>query len=121
MFFRYIIVGEKNLFDGLVLSTRYWPKFYQDRVSLEFRPVWYPKHRENMKENFRICATERLFLPLILPEEDAVIYLDSDMIWMVPPSKLWKKFLQFNSDHVTAIGPNLAYYNSPENTVRSSA
>ena len=73
-----------------------------------------------MKENFRICATERLFLPLILSEEDAVIYLDSDVIWMVPPSELWNEFLQFNSEHLSAIGPVLSYYNSPENTVRSS-
>ena len=113
-------MGERNLFDSLVLFASDWPEIYKDKVNLEYRPVWYPENRKNMKENFRTCATERLFLPVILPEIDSVMYLDTDLILMVPPSELWNKFLQFNSEHLTAIGPVLSYYNTRENPVRNS-
>ena len=79
--------------------------------------MWYPEGRYKMKELFRVCASERLFLPAILPEEDAVIYLDTDLIVMVPPSKLWNKFLDFDSEHLTAMSQVLSYYNTPANKV----
>ena len=80
--------------------------------------MWYPEGRNNMKDVFQVCATERLFLPLILPKEDAVIYLDTDLIFLTPPEKLWNKFLLFNSEQFSAMAPCLVYYNSHANKVK---
>ena len=56
-----------------------------------------------MQYMFRICSTERLLLPSILAEEEAVIYLDTDLIFMAPPSLLWNEFQRFDSNHIAAL------------------
>ena len=80
--------------------------------------MWYPEDRMKMKQVFRICATERLFLPLILSEIDAVVYLDTDLIFHTSPRNLWKEFLRFNSEHLSAMAPSLYHYGGPFNKVQ---
>ena len=58
-----------------------------------------------MQYMFRICSSERLLLPSILAEEEAVIYLDTDLIFMAPPSLLWNEFQRFDSNHIAALAP----------------
>ena len=70
---------------------------------MQYLPVWYPKEREEMISMYHPCATERLFLPGLLPNEDAVIYLDTDMIFMAPPEELWAEFHRFNSRQILSI------------------
>lgn len=38
--------------------------------------------REDMRSMFRVCATERLFVPDIFPDMDRAIYIDTDLIFM---------------------------------------
>uniref|UniRef100_A0A6A7G324 UDP-D-xylose:beta-D-glucoside alpha-1,3-D-xylosyltransferase n=1 Tax=Hirondellea gigas TaxID=1518452 RepID=A0A6A7G324_9CRUS len=63
-----------------------------------------------MRNMFRECATERLFLPQMLPTEDALIYLDTDLIFMRPPEELWHHFYNFNEKQVAAMAPCLFHY-----------
>ena len=35
-----------------------------------------------MKSMFRVCATERLFVPDMFPTMDKAIYMDTDLIFM---------------------------------------
>ena len=46
------------------------------------RSVSYPPGLKDMVNMFRVCATARLFLPEMLPEVDAGIFLDTDIILM---------------------------------------
>ena len=103
--YRFLIVGEKNLYESLVKSIEDWPTNYKDKLRFEYIPVWYPEGRMELKHLFRVCASERLLLPLMLPAEDAVIYLDTDLIFMTPPNKLWDQFHLFDSEQFTAIAP----------------
>ena len=112
--FRLIVIGDKDLFESLIKSVNRWPKTYRAKINFEYRPAWYSKDEGKMQYMFRICSTERLFLPSILAEEDAVIYLDTDLIFMAPPSLLWNEFQRFNSNHIAA----LATAHSLENPVK---
>ena len=38
--------------------------------------------RQDMRSMFRVCATERLFVPDIFPDMDRAIYIDTDLIFM---------------------------------------
>ena len=42
----------------------------------------YFQEREDMRSMFRVCATERLFVPDMFPTIDKAIYVDTDLIFM---------------------------------------
>ena len=44
--------------------------------------MWYPEDRQDTRTMFRVCATERLFLPDMLPNMDRAIYIDTDLIFL---------------------------------------
>ena len=56
------------------------------------------------------CSAERLFLPWVLPDEDAAIHLDSDLLFMRPPEDLWQYYKQFDEDDVFGAASNRGYY-----------
>ena len=40
------------------------------------------QERQDMKSMFRVCATERLFIPDMFPAMDRAIYVDTDLIFL---------------------------------------
>ena len=40
------------------------------------------QERQDMKNMFRVCATERLFIPDMFPSLDRAIYIDTDLIFL---------------------------------------
>ena len=59
-------------------------------VSVE---VQYPPGLEDMIDMFKICATARLFVHEMLPEDvEAGIFLDTDIILHDNLANLWKNF-----------------------------
>ena len=40
------------------------------------------QERQDMKSMFRVCATERLFIPDMFPAMDRAIYIDTDLIFL---------------------------------------
>ena len=101
-----LVVDSKRLFADIVRYVHdAWPPQYIEVISFQYQPVYYPPDRLDMRDMFRTCATERLFLPDILTKEDAVIYLDTDIVFMGPPEQLWYKFYEFNSSQLAAMAP----------------
>lgn len=41
----------------------------------------------------------------MLPDEDSIIYIDNDMLFMRPPEELWEEFTKFDSIQVAGISP----------------
>ena len=110
-----MVADSEDLFKNLSSIPDGWPKWHRERVSLEYRPVWYPGGRAKMRHMFRECATERLFIPEMFTNEDALIYIDTDFIFMRPPEDLWAKFYEFNEHQVAAMAPCLYHYGTNEN------
>lgn len=120
-FFRFLVVADsENLYQRFTDLTSEWPSDYKRRVAFEWHTVWYPSDREEMRSMFRVCATERLFLPQMFPSLDAAIYIDTDLIFMRPPEDLWMEFKKFDEIQVVAMAPCLHHYNFRRNKVKGS-
>ena len=74
----------------------------------------YPENRMEMISMFKPCATFRLFLPPLLNQKDAIIYMDTDFIFMRPPEELWLLFSEFDSVQLASMG---TYIKPPTNKV----
>ncbi|XP_064109880.1 glucoside xylosyltransferase 2-like isoform X1 [Macrobrachium nipponense] len=112
-----VIADSKKLYHKFAEIPSHWPEEYQRKITMEYRYVWYPPNRVDMRNMFRVCATERLFLPEMFPELDAAIYIDTDLIFMRPPDDLWNEFDRFNDRQVAAMAPCLYHYGSKRNKV----
>ncbi|XP_066983804.1 glucoside xylosyltransferase 2-like [Macrobrachium rosenbergii] len=112
-----VIADSKKLYHKFAEIPSHWPEDYQRKISMEYRYIWYPPERLDMRNMFRVCATERLFLPEMFPELDAAIYIDTDLIFMRPPDDLWNEFDRFNDRQVAAMAPCLYHYGTKRNKV----
>lgn len=100
-----IIADDKNR-EKLRKEVALWPESVTRRVQCDVLPIWYPK--ENYYDwwsMFRPCATQRLFLPSILPEEDAVLYADTDVLFLNPVEDFWRMFAAMNEWQMAAMAP----------------
>lgn len=82
----------------------------RNKFQVKFQPTYFPPSNKELHGVFKTCAMERLFIPNIFPEYDAIIYVDTDVIFMVPPEMLWKEFQSFSSNQMLAMAPTLSFY-----------
>ncbi|KAL1478708.1 hypothetical protein MTO96_034902 [Rhipicephalus appendiculatus] len=88
-----------------------WPESVLKRVGYKVSPVKFPERdTEKWQSLFKPCATQRLFLPSMLPDVDAVIYVDADVLFLSPIEELWKHFTAMNSLHLAALAPESEDY-----------
>lgn len=88
-----------------------WPESVLKRVDYKVSPVKFPEpNPEKWQTLFKPCATQRLFLPSMLPDVDAVIYVDADVLFLSPIEELWKHFATMNSSHLAALAPESEDY-----------
>lgn len=114
------MADSEDLYRRFTDITSDWPPDYRRLVAFEWYPVWFPSDREAMRSMFRVCATERLFLPEMFPSLDAAIYIDTDLIFMRPPEDLWMEFKKFDETQVAAMAPCLYHYGMRKNKVKVS-
>lgn len=81
-----------------------WPAEFRDKLKLEYLPVFYPEGRQDMISMFKPCCTARLFAPHMLANEDAIIYIDTDFIFLAPPEELWNQFSKFQNTELVSMG-----------------
>lgn len=88
-----------------------WPPSVQRRVRYKVRPVRFPEpDAKKWQSLFKPCASQRLFLPSMLPEEDAVIYVDADVLFLRPIEELWRLFGTMNGSQLAALAPESEDY-----------
>ena len=80
--------------------------------------IEYPPGMEDMITEYRICATAKMFFPDLLPEVDAGIYLDTDILMLGDPALLWERFELFSPFTALALAPVDAVYNIQKNNPR---
>lgn len=74
--------------------------------SFDLRNVSFPdKNTELWAGMFRPCASQRLFYPSLLTDVDALIYVDSDTLFLSPPSEFFKMFESFNESQIGGMAP----------------
>ncbi|KAM3859083.1 glucoside xylosyltransferase 1-like [Diretmus argenteus] len=111
------IFAEDQLHASFTEALESWPGFIRSRFNYSVYSISFP--RENAaewKKLFKPCASQRLFLPLILKDVDSLVYVDSDILFLQPVDRLWAFLSQFNSSQLVAMAPEheeprIAWYN----------
>ncbi|XP_074050836.1 glucoside xylosyltransferase 1 isoform X4 [Macrotis lagotis] len=89
--------GFKSILDG-------W-KFLQIFNYTIYPITFPPENAAEWKKLFKPCASQRLFLPLILKEIDSLLYVDTDILFLRPVDDLWSLLKKFNSTQIAAMAP----------------
>ncbi|XP_064477505.1 glucoside xylosyltransferase 1-like [Ornithodoros turicata] len=106
-----LLFADPPNMDFLLKELSKWPRKVRQRVTVEVRPVTFPKDRsKKWKGLFKPCASQRLFLPRLLPEVDALIYVDADILFLRPIEDLWDIFNQMNSSQIAGLTPETEDY-----------
>lgn len=89
----------------------------EHRLRYDVRPLRFPAARaDEWRRLFKPCAAQRLFLPDVLPDVDALLYVDTDVLFVDGPERTWRHFGRMNSTQMAALAPehhdpNVGWYN----------
>ncbi|KAL3198241.1 hypothetical protein MRX96_044480 [Rhipicephalus microplus] len=101
-----IIIADKQNEEKIRKEYSSWPDNVKKRVSCDVVPLWFPKGSGyKWKPLFRPCATQRLFLPSMLPDVDAVLYADTDVVFVHPIEDFWRMFYAMNEWQMAGMAP----------------
>nr|XP_029490772.1 glucoside xylosyltransferase 1-like isoform X1 [Oncorhynchus nerka] len=111
------IFAEDHLHGSFGESLDLWPSVFQTRFNYTTYPITFPsENAKEWKKLFKPCASQRLFLPLILKDLDSLLYVDTDILFLQPVEEIWSLLSLFNSTHLAAMAPEheeprIAWYN----------
>ncbi|CAJ1056286.1 glucoside xylosyltransferase 1-like isoform X1 [Xyrichtys novacula] len=102
----FYIFAEDDLHDSFRSALDSWPRMVQNKFNYKVYPISFPEENaKEWKKLFKPCASQRLFLPLILKEVDSLLYVDTDILFLRPVEDIWALLSQFNSSHLAAMAP----------------
>ncbi|NWW06795.1 GXLT1 xylosyltransferase, partial [Oreocharis arfaki] len=79
---------------------------YEGKVNYTLYPITFPSESAaEWKKLFKPCASQRLFLPLILKNVDSLLYVDTDILFLRPVDDIWSFLGKFNSTQIAAMAP----------------
>lgn len=84
-------------------------KFPVQSLQLEYGPLWLPKDQSLLQQQWRPCVWSKLFLAESLPDEDAVVYIDTDMVFLGPGEDLWWLLKSLQPQQALALAPEPQY------------
>uniref|UniRef100_A0A1A8IW99 Glucoside xylosyltransferase 1 n=1 Tax=Nothobranchius kuhntae TaxID=321403 RepID=A0A1A8IW99_NOTKU len=111
------VFAEDQLHDSFTEALESWPRFIRRKYNYSIYSISFPsENAAEWKKLFKPCASQRLFLPLILKDVDSIIYVDSDILFLQPVDHLWAFLSQFNPSQLAAMSPEheeprIAWYN----------
>ncbi|XP_075326369.1 glucoside xylosyltransferase 1 isoform X2 [Odontesthes bonariensis] len=103
---RFYIFAEDELHESFRNALESWPRTVRTKFTFTIYPITFPKENaREWKKLFKPCASQRLFLPLILKEVDSLLYVDTDILFLQPVEDIWALLSQFNSTQLAAMAP----------------
>ncbi|XP_043092500.1 glucoside xylosyltransferase 1 isoform X3 [Puntigrus tetrazona] len=103
---RFHIFAEEQLHASIKTTLDSWPAFIQAKFSYVVHPISFPhENHEEWSQLFKPCASQRLFLPMILKEVDSLLYMDTDVLFLQPVELIWDMLTRFNSTQLVAMAP----------------
>ncbi|XP_077425447.1 glucoside xylosyltransferase 1 isoform X1 [Vanacampus margaritifer] len=101
---KFHIFADDELQGSFQNALHSWPSSIQTKFNFIIYHITYPSVNEKeWKKLFKLCATQRLFLPLILKEVDSLLYVDTDILFLQPVEDIWAFFSQFNASQLAAM------------------
>ncbi|XP_037552084.1 glucoside xylosyltransferase 1 [Nematolebias whitei] len=100
------IFAEDQLHANFVEALESWPGSVRCKYNYTIYSISFPSdNAAEWKKLFKPCASQRLFLPLLLKDVDSVIYVDSDILFLQPVDHLWTFLSQFEPSQLAAVSP----------------
>lgn len=97
---RFIVLGnDEDYYNNAMRETTFWPPFFANRINVSYVRIHVPSD-PTILNSYEYCATERLYLPHLLPDEDALVYVDTDIIFLKPPEELASHLYKFDEKNV---------------------
>uniref|UniRef100_A0A8C6VG27 Glucoside xylosyltransferase 1 n=1 Tax=Naja naja TaxID=35670 RepID=A0A8C6VG27_NAJNA len=79
---------------------------HNENFNYTLYPISFPtENAAEWKKLFKPCASQRLFLPLILSNVDSLLYVDTDILFLRPVDDIWSFLKKFNSTQIAAMAP----------------
>nr|AEE62999.1 unknown [Dendroctonus ponderosae] len=116
-YLNFIVIAEDKLKENLNEKLSEWKEFTHNGFSYRILPLNFPtKDGSEWMKLFKPCAAQRLFLPDVLPDVDALLYMDTDTLFLTPVESIWRYFNKFNASQMAALAPEhedpaIAWYN----------
>ena len=113
----FLIFTENNLRTEFTNQFNKWPKFIQKKfVYTIMEPKFPSQNQDEWRKLFKLCASQRIFLPEILGDIDSILYVDTDVLFLTGLEQIWSNFERFNSTQLAALAPeheepNMGWYN----------
>ncbi|XP_046380185.2 glucoside xylosyltransferase 1-like [Haliotis rufescens] len=101
------IFAETQLQKDFRDQLDFWPADFLSKVDYFIYDISFPSggKTDHWKQLFKPCASQRLFLPTLLTDVDALIYVDTDILFLSPLEGIWSFFQLFNSTQLAALAP----------------
>ncbi|CAL8291137.1 unnamed protein product [Boreogadus saida] len=100
------IFAEDHLHESFKEALDSWPAEIQPQFNTTTYPITFPRdNAAEWKKLFKPCASQRLFLPLILKDVDSVLYVDTDILFLNPVDELWALLSRFDASQLAAMAP----------------
>ena len=112
-----VALGRAPLFFHVFADRDLMPKFEESlgawvdlvwwrKLRFQVHPIQFPPGTEKAwRDLFKPCACQRLFIPSLLKDVSATLYLDTDTLFHRPPEDIWRLFRRFNGSHIAALAP----------------
>ncbi|XP_069484091.1 glucoside xylosyltransferase 1 isoform X2 [Ambystoma mexicanum] len=98
------IFAEDQLHVGFKEIFNTWP--FPEKFKYTLYPITFPsENAAEWKKLFKPCASQRLFLPLILKHVDSLLYVDTDILFLRPVDDIWALLRNFNTTQIAAMAP----------------
>ena len=94
------MTNTQEFLDDLTSIIDAWALEHKEKITLQHVQELYPVYDGNTTD----CDAHRLRIPKLLYMEEAIIYVDTNVIFMRPPEDLWKHFHNFDSIQFASTG-----------------
>uniref|UniRef100_A0AAV2L252 Glucoside xylosyltransferase 1 n=1 Tax=Knipowitschia caucasica TaxID=637954 RepID=A0AAV2L252_KNICA len=102
----FYIFAETVLHGSFKDAMNSWPRMVRTKFNFTIFPITFPDDNEHeWKKLFKPCASQRLFLPLLLQDVDSLLYVDTDILFLQPVEDIWMLLSSFNSSQLAAMAP----------------
>ncbi|XP_012257727.2 glucoside xylosyltransferase 1 [Athalia rosae] len=115
---KFIVISDNDLIPAFNEKLTEWIIMSNKTFNFAVKPITFPEQSDvrMWKKLFKPCAAQRLFLPTLLNDTDAVLYVDTDTLFLAPPELIWDEFKKMNSSQLAALSPehedpNTGWYN----------
>ncbi|KAJ0173605.1 hypothetical protein K1T71_010754 [Dendrolimus kikuchii] len=112
----FVIFTDDNLLPKLDKILKKWIVLTNNQLSFELHTINFPEaHKDDWLNLFSKCAAQRLFIPTLITHIEAMIYVDTDTLFLGPVEVLWEYFKMFNDTQMSAMAleddnPNVSWY-----------